>query len=246
MDGDEMHLPVLEARRPPRRARAATIVRRRRRRPAAVTEARIREPAARHDSVRDLVRSAVAHAWDRAVAKGTLPPWPDDAVPPKVEVERPADPVHGDFSSNLAMKLARPYRMPPPPIPTALAAELGNEGDDSATSSLIESAEVAPPGFLNLRLRPAALETVIARILADPVGWGRLAPAEARSVNVEFVSANPTGPLHVGNARGAFIGDMLGRVLEAGGQRVTREYYFNAPGGPARNPARVLRGARAG
>src|SRR3954453_3949574 len=235
MDGDEMHLPVLEARRPPRRARAATIVRRRRRRPAAVTEARIREPAARHESVRDLVRSAVADAWDGAVGKGTLPPWPDDAVAPKVEVERPADPVHGDFSSNLAMKLARPYRMPPLAIATALAAELGNEGDDSATSSLIESAEVAPPGFLNLRLRPAALETVIARILADPAGWGRLAPVAQRSVNVEFVSANPTGPLHVGNARGAFIGDLLSRVLEAGGQVVTREYYFNDSGGQITN-----------
>ncbi|MFL5707854.1 MAG: arginine--tRNA ligase [Chloroflexota bacterium] len=201
-----------------------------------MTDATIRQPAAREQSVRDLVRSAVAGAWDRAVAKGALPGWPDDAVAPTVEVERPADPVHGDFASNLAMKLARPYRMAPLAIATALAAELLEQGEEGrAASSLIESAEVAAPGFLNLRLRSAALETVIARILADPADWGRLTPATQRSVNVEFVSANPTGPLHVGNARGAFIGDMLSRVLEAGGQRVTREYYFNDSGGQIRN-----------
>jgi arginyl-tRNA synthetase len=199
-----------------------------------VTDARIHEAAARQRSVRDLVRSAVAEAWDRAVATGALPGWPDDAVPPAVEVERPADPVHGDFASNLAMKLARPYRMAPLAIATALAADLASEGEDR-TSSLIESVEVAAPGFLNLRLRPEAFETVIARILADPTEWGRVAPDTQRSVNVEFVSANPTGPLHVGNARGAFIGDMLSRVLEAGGQRVTREYYFNDSGGQIRN-----------
>src|SRR5207342_2855858 len=76
---------------------------------------------------------------------------------------------------------------------------------------------------------------VVAGILADPSGWGRVSPIAPRSVNVEFVSANPTGPLHVGNARGAFIGDLLSRVLEAGGQKVTREYYFNDSGGQIRN-----------
>ena len=91
------------------------------------------------------------------------------------------------------------------------------------------------PGFLNMRLADAALEKMVARILADPEGWGRVAPVAPRAVNVEFVSANPTGPLHVGNARGAFIGDLLSRVLEAGGQRVTREYYFNDSGGQIRN-----------
>ncbi len=96
-------------------------------------------------------------------------------------------------------------------------------------------AEVAAPGFLNLRLRDAALEVTIDGILADPPSWGRVAAIRPRSVNVEFVSANPTGPLHVGNARGAFIGDLLSRVLEAGGQRVTREYYFNDSGGQIRN-----------
>ena len=215
--------------------------------------------------IRTSVRDSVARAWDRAVASGALPKWSADAARPHVDVERPADPVHGDFASNLAMKLARPYRMAPLAIATALAAELQAEADDTASATPIATVEVAPPGFLNLRLRETALEAVVAAILADPAGWGRVTPDAPRSVNVEFVSANPTGPLHVGNARGAFIGDLLSRVLEAGGQRVTREYYFNdfrrpdpeprsvrcrAPArraGPGRRlPRRVRRGPRHG
>ena len=185
--------------------------------------------------IRGQVRDAVARAWDRAVAAGALPAWPDGAERSPVEVERPADPVHGDFASNLAMKLARPYRMSPLAIATALAEELTREAADDPSATPIASIEVAAPGFLNLRLSDAALESTVAAILAEPSSWGRVAPIRPRSVNVEFVSANPTGPLHVGNARGAFIGDLLSRVLEAGGQRVTREYYFNDSGGQVRN-----------
>ena len=100
--------------------------------------------------------------------------------------------------------------------------------------ALIASAEVARPGFVNLRVADAAYEAVVARILAEPDGWGRFQPLEPRRVDVEFVSANPTGPLHIGNARGAFVGDLLSRVLEAGGQVVTREYYFNDFGAQVR------------
>src|SRR4029079_12021659 len=81
-----------------------------------------------------------------------------------------------------------------------------------------------------MRLGDAVLERAVAAVLADPAGWGRVPPVKPRFVNVEFVSANPTGPLTIGNARGAFVGDLLCRVLEAGGQRVTREYYFNDSG----------------
>ena len=169
------------------------------------------------------------------MAAGTLPAWPEGASRPSVEVERPADAVHGDFASNLAMRLARPYRMAPLAIATALAGELAAESESDPAATPVRAAEVAPPGFLNMRLRDGPLEAAIAAILADPAGWGRVAPVGARSVNVEFVSANPTGPLHVGNARGAFIGDLLSRVLEAGGQQVTREYYFNDSGGQIRN-----------
>ena len=129
------------------------------------------------------------------------------------------------------MKLARPYRSAPLEIAMLLAAKLGRDAADGDAHSPIDSAEAAPPGFLNMRLRPDALEGVVDGILAAPDDWGRVAAIRPRSVNVEFVSANPTGPLTIGNARGAFIGDLLSRFLEAGGQDVTREYYFNDPGG---------------
>ena len=181
------------------------------------------------DSIREQVRSAVTHAWRRAEAAGALPP-PSEDTRPDVEIDRPAHPEHGDLATNLALKLARPLRMPPPAIAAVLATELGREPVTGAPP-LIAGVEVAGPGFLNLRLADVAVERVVQRILAEPSSWGREAPtADARRVNVEFVSANPTGPLTVGNARGAFAGDLLSRILEAAGQRVTREYYFNDSG----------------
>ncbi len=198
-------------------------------------------PPERHEHeppVRSLVRAAVERAWARAIEAGVLPTLPGGSTSPgrpAVEVEHPADPAHGDFASTLAMKLARPYRMAPAAIAAALAAEIAREAASDPTSTPIATAEVAPPGFLNLRLADHALDTAIAGVLAAPSAWGRVAPIRPRSVNVEFVSANPTGPLHIGNARGAFVGDLLCRVLEAGGQRVTREYYFNDTGGQIRN-----------
>ena len=182
--------------------------------------------------IRDLAKDAIERAWASAIASGSLPPIPDDMPPPAVEVERPASEEHGDLATNLALKLARPYRMAPLTIATALVAELMAQADTDPGSTPIAGAFVAPPGFVNLRLADFALERVIGDVLAAPESWGRSAtPGEPRTVNVEFVSANPTGPLHVGNARGAFVGDLLCRVLEAGGQRVTREYYFNDSGG---------------
>jgi arginyl-tRNA synthetase len=185
------------------------------------------DPAA---PIRTQVRAAIARAWDRAVASGALPPSGGESLP-AVEIERPAKPEHGDLASNLAMKLARPYRRAPLDIAGAIAAEISSEAGDPAASSPIASVDVAPPGFLNLRLADGVLESTVDRILADPAAWGRVPPVRPRTVNVEFVSANPTGPLTIGNARGAFVGDLLCRVLEAGGQTVTREYYFNDSGG---------------
>ena len=109
-----------------------------------------------------------------------------------------------------------PYRKAPLEIATLLAAKLVRDATRDPASP-VEAVEVAPPGFLNVRVKPAALEAVVDGIRAEPDAWGHVEPTSTRSVNVEFVSANPTGPLHVGNARGAFIGDLLGRVLEAGG-----------------------------
>jgi arginyl-tRNA synthetase len=172
----------------------------------------------------------VERAWSRAIESGALGAL-EDEVRPTIEIERPADPGHGDFATNLAMKLARPYRRPPLEIATLLAAKLVRDASSTGSESPVEAAEAAPPGFVNVRLKPAALEAIVDGILADPAGWGHVEPISTRRVNVEFVSANPTGPLTIGNARGAFIGDLLSRVLEAGGQQVTREYYFNDSGG---------------
>jgi arginyl-tRNA synthetase len=199
------------------------------------------------EPIRTSVRAEVADAWTAAVERGSLPADPDASTLQAVEVERPADPAHGDFASNLAMRLAKPYRMSPIAIAEALAAELGSAppGRDRQATS-VGTVEIAAPGFLNIRLRDAALEDAIATILADPSAWGRVTPHADRTVNVEFVSANPTGPLHVGNARGAFIGDLLSRVLEAGGQRVTREYYFNDSGAQIGNLGATVAALRRG
>jgi arginyl-tRNA synthetase len=180
-------------------------------------------------TIRAQARAAVERAWARAVADGALPAL-DPAEAPAVDIERPAKAEHGDFASNLAMKLARPYRRAPLDIARTLAAEIAREVADSPAATPVAAVEVAPPGFLNLRLTDRALEATIGGILAAPTSWGRVTPIRPRKVNVEFVSANPTGPLTIGNARGAFIGDLLCRILEAGGQEVTREYYFNDSG----------------
>ena len=184
--------------------------------------------------IRTLVREAVARAWRRAIDAGALPAVNDDGLP-AVDIERPANPEYGDFAASLAMKLARPYRRAPLEIARALADAIAADAADPAVDSPVASVDVAAPGFLNLRLTDRALERTIAAVLADPAGWGRVAAVRPRTVNVEFVSANPTGPLTIGNARGAFVGDLLCRVLEAGGQVVTREYYFNDRGGQIPN-----------
>jgi arginyl-tRNA synthetase len=199
----------------------------------------VSKPATSTDSalttpIRSAVGEAVSRAWQRAIQGGALAPL-EDAARPAVEIDRPAHPEHGDFASNLAMKLARPYRQAPLAIAQAIVAELNAEATDPAAASPVASAEAAAPGFINVRLADGALEALVAAVVARPAEWGRVAPIRPRKVNVEFVSANPTGPLTIGNARGAFIGDLLSRVLEAGGQEVVREYYFNDAGGQLDN-----------
>ena len=198
-----------------------------------MTNARPITPAA--SPIRNQVRVAVARAWARAFMSGTLPQVPAEVDVPPVEIERPANPEHGDLATSLALKLARPMRRAPLQIAEAIAAELAWEMEQDPEASPIASATVAAPGFLNLRISNTALAGAIDAILVDPVAWGRIPPMRPRKVDVEFVSANPTGPLTIGNARGAFVGDLLCRVLEAGGQQVTREYYFNDSGMQIRN-----------
>lgn len=164
-------------------------------------------------TTRDLVEERI-----RAAAKAAL-----DVEPEIVEVARPQNTEHGDFSTNLAMKLASTARKPPREVATALLDALGaNESDE-----LIVRAEIAGPGFVNLWLNPRHVENAVDQIRQAGATYGRSQTAHPKRINVEFVSANPTGPLTVGNARGAFVGDLLCRVLEAVGHKITREYYFN-------------------
>jgi arginyl-tRNA synthetase len=185
-------------------------------------------------SAQPTLRRAAIEAIERALAaairSGFLPPTAAGDAPLVIEVQRPAKPEHGDLATNVALKLARPYRRAPLEIAQAIAVELSREVEEDPAATPIASISVAPPGFINLHLSNAALDGVVARILAEPAGWGRVAARRPRRINVEFVSANPTGPLTIGNARGAFVGDVLCRVLEAGGHSVAREYYFNDSG----------------
>ena len=187
-------------------------------------------------------------ALERAVETGRLPAPPDGSTV-EVEVSRPANPEHGDLATNLALRLARPLRMAPPAI-AAVLAEAINEARATDPGLSVASAEAAGPGFVNLRFADDALASAVDAVRADPGAWGRVGAEQiatpSRHVNVEFVSANPTGPLTVGNARGAFVGDLLARVLEAGGQRVTREYYFNDTGAQVRNLGASLLAIREG
>ena len=203
--------------------------------------------AERSATLRAQARDAVRRALDRAIDAGDLPDVAE-ARAAEVEVRRPASAEHGDLATNVALRLARPLRMAPPAIAAALAAAIRPEVNGAA--AVVASAEAAGPGFVNLRFSDAAVEAVIDVIRREPASWGRVAAEAAtgagRSVNVEFVSANPTGPLTVGNARGAFVGDLLARVLEAGGQRVTREYYFNDSSAQVKNLGESVLAARSG
>ncbi|MEY8842762.1 arginine--tRNA ligase, partial [Cribrihabitans sp. XS_ASV171] len=166
------------------------------------------------------IRGLVLDALAQMQSEGALPQGLDFD---NVTVEPPRDPLHGDMATNAAMVLAKPAKMKPRDIAEALAAKLG-------TDSRITSAEVAGPGFLNMRLAPSVWQRVIATVLTEGTEFGRSEMGQGRSVNVEYVSANPTGPLHVGHTRGAVFGDALASLLDYAGWEVTREYYINDGG----------------
>ncbi|GGX61726.1 arginine--tRNA ligase [Tateyamaria omphalii] len=148
---------------------------------------------------------------------------PADLATNNVAVEPPRDAAHGDMATNAAMVLAKPAKMKPRDIAEALAKRLAE--DDRITS-----AEVAGPGFLNLRLAPSVWQRVVAAVLRAGTDYGRSDLGAGQKVNVEYVSANPTGPLHVGHTRGAVFGDALASLLDFAGHDVTREYYINDGG----------------
>ncbi len=148
--------------------------------------------------------------------------WPEITVP-SVSVELPKNPDHGDYACNIAMILAKPLGLPPREIALKITQNLKDP------ESVIASAEIAGPGFMNLKLSNASLQKVIPEILKQGVNYGRHAKNNQK-VLVEFVSANPTGPLHLGHARPAFLGDAVSRLLKAAGYEVTREFYVNDAG----------------
>ena len=166
------------------------------------------------------IRAVVVKSLDAMVADGALPGGLDLA---NVSVEPPRDAAHGDMATNAAMVLAKAAGRKPRDIADALAARL-------ARDARIAQAEVAGPGFINLRLADSVWAGVVSGVLAAAGDFGRSALGAGQRVNVEFVSANPTGPLHVGHTRGAVFGDALASLLDFVGYDVTREYYINDGG----------------
>ena len=189
-------------------------------------------------TLRTQLTRAIADARDRAIESGALA-ISEDAQLPEIGLERPANQDHGDWASNAAMQLAPVVRSSPMRIAETLLEHL----DPPAS---VAEVSVAPPGFLNVRLDPAWVGAQVGPIVEAGASFGRTSAGDPRTVNIEFVSANPTGPLHVGNARGAFIGDVLARVLAAAGHEVTREYYFNDFGAQVKALGGSVRALRTG
>ena len=168
----------------------------------------------------DDIRSAVLTSLEAMQTQGVLPADLDFA---NVAVEPPRDAAHGDMATNAAMVLAKPAKMKPRDIADALATHLTSD-------PRIEAVDVAGPGFLNMRLSSALWQGVIGAVLDQGADFGRSDMGQGKKVNVEYVSANPTGPLHVGHTRGAVFGDALASLLDYAGYAVTREYYINDGG----------------
>ncbi len=178
--------------------------------------------ASQKQQIAELFRAALA-----PVIAGT-------ELKPNVVLERPRDPAHGDIACNVAMQIAKPLKKNPRDVAQALVeAVLANP----ARNGLVESAEIAGPGFINLRVAAAAKQVVVKTVLAEGARFGRGTAGAGKKVMVEFVSANPTGPLHVGHGRQGALGDALSALLEAQGWEVTREFYYNDAGAQIGNLA---------
>jgi arginyl-tRNA synthetase len=167
-----------------------------------------------------LFERRVGEALERLSAAGAIPPRIDTS---RVLVEPPRDASHGDLATNAAMAVAKAAKANPRQLAELIA-------EDIRTDPRVRAASVAGPGFINIALAPHVLHEVIRAALLDPEGFGRSGQGAGAAVNVEYVSANPTGPMHVGHGRGAVFGDALANLLAFAGFRVTREYYVNDAG----------------
>ncbi len=174
------------------------------------------------DEMKTKITDKVVCAFNAAVESGELSGENVD-ITEKVKLEVPKDKSHGDFACNLAMMLAKPLRCAPRAIAEAIVSHLGEDED-------IAKAEVAGAGFINFYLTPNWLYRVMEDIESRGTDYGKIDLGKGKRVMVEFVSANPTGPMHMGNARGGALGDCLASVLEYAGYDVTREFYVNDAG----------------
>jgi arginyl-tRNA synthetase len=180
--------------------------------------------------VKSRLRALVDQGIARLREAGTLPA---DVAAPEFAIERPKERAHGDFSANAAMLLAKAAKTNPRALAQALVEALPPD-------PAIASVEIAGPGFINFRLAPAAWQALLQNIAARGAEYGRNTSGEGRMAGVEYVSANPTGPLHVGHGRAAVIGDCIARVMAANGWNVTREFYYNDAGVQIENLARSV------
>ncbi len=178
--------------------------------------------------MRDELRRLIARALEKAAADGVLP---TEAAHAEIELSRPPRPELGDFSSNIAMTLARVARMAPLKIAEEIVQRLPQH-------EFVASVEIAKPGFINFRLSPRWLTEAVARCLELGEKYGCAEWGRGRKIQVEYVSANPVGPIHIGNARGGPYGDVVANLLEATGHEVVREYYIND--GPENTQVRLF------
>ena len=169
------------------------------------------------------LQARIAAMLQAEITAGALPA---DIDLGRFVVEPPRDAAHGDLSTNAAMVYAKEAKAAGS-NPRALAQKLTTLLRDEPD---VESAEVAGPGFINVRMKPAVFEAVLKAALENAEEFGRGFASEQGPVNVEYVSANPTGPMHVGHARGAAFGDALAKLIAFAGRKVTREYYINDAG----------------
>ena len=183
--------------------------------------------------VRERIAELIRQALEEAQNADALP----QVVVEDIAVERPQNAEHGDFATSLPLKLARPMRMNPMQIAERIAERLQDGGQNDG---LLSSAVVARPGFINFALNPAWLQSQVEVIRTADREFGNMEAGAGQRVQIEFVSANPVGPLHIAHARGGVLGSALANILQAAGCDVTREYYFNDAGAQIGHFARTL------
>ncbi|WFM70825.1 arginine--tRNA ligase [Halomonas sp. CKK8] len=179
--------------------------------------------------MKETIIALLEGALDNLRQQGVLPA----DIAPTIKVDPTRDKAHGDYATNLALMLAKPAGRKPRELAEALVAAL-------PTSDAVQKVEIAGPGFVNFFAATDAAAQVVRQVLEAGDAYGRNLTGQGRKVQVEFVSANPTGPLHVGHGRGAAIGDSISRLLEATGHEVTREFYYNDAGAQISNLARSV------